>query len=163
MTGIHLNVTVTGLKRLSARIDTLLARATNLQPFMEDAAEYMVRSTQNRILRQKVSPDGEPWEELSEYSTIRLKGHDSQLFETGELARSIEVDYVSSRSMRIIANTDYASYMQEGVGETGGMIPGKEVPARPFMGFSEANARRIGEMLRKHIFEGGNDSLGGDQ
>jgi phage virion morphogenesis protein len=148
--------------KVSERIAKLLADTENLEPVMEQAAEYMQRSTINRILRTKRGPDGERWAALAEV-TVELKGHDRPLFETGELSRSIEITDVSSHGFELTAETPYASYMQNGVAKmraitdsrhTEGMGKGS-IPARPFMGFSSENIKRITKMISDYLAHGG--------
>lgn len=158
MPSVRINIDT---RLFSARLNEMLRSIGSMEEVWQDAAQYMVNSTRNRILRQKVSPSGEAWAPLSEV-TIELKGHDRALFHTGELARSIEVTSSGPDGFTVAAQAEHASYMQNGVKRTGGFIPNKRVPARPFMGFSEANKRRISRMLRDHI-DGRNGMSGGDE
>ncbi|WP_315729806.1 phage virion morphogenesis protein [Bradyrhizobium sp. SZCCHNRI2010] len=146
------------IARLSDRYARLLHAVDDLEPVMEQAAEYMQRSTINRILRTKTAPDGERWAALSDV-TAQLKGHDRQLFETGELSRNIEVSDVSKHGFELTADTEYAIWMQKGVDTVRGAFrskrPRPQIPARPFMGFSEENVRRISKMIRDYLAHGG--------
>lgn len=135
---------------LKQRLSQIARRIDNPQELMSEIGEYMVRSTQNRILRQKVDPDGNPWAPLAE-STVRRKGHSSILFETGELAKSIQVERSGKTFTVITSDVDYADYMQEGFTH---WRSGKRVPARPFMGISQANNQRIVRMIRNFIDHG---------
>jgi phage virion morphogenesis protein len=154
MAGIQINIDKSDFSRLNKRLAELLHDVLHLEPVMEEAAEYMKRSTVNRILRSKTSPDGERWEALRDV-TVSLKGHDRILFETGDLANSIQVSDVSNDGFMITADAEHASYMQEGVKRTRGMIKNKTVPPRPFMGFSDENKRRISKMIRDYLAHGG--------
>ncbi|WP_316200906.1 MULTISPECIES: phage virion morphogenesis protein [unclassified Bradyrhizobium] len=150
------------LARLNARLTKLLHDAEHLHPVMEQAAEYMQRATINRILRTKMSPEGERWAALSDV-TIALKGHDRPLFDSGELSRSIDVTDVADHGFELTADTEYASWMQNGFNHAGRKARrgGKrysksdKVPARPFMGFSEENVKRISKMIRDYLAHGG--------
>lgn len=136
---------------LRRRLQELLHQVEHLEPAMEDIADYMVRSTKTRIYRGGPSPDGDEWAPLSEETTVYFKGHSRPLIDSGELVHSIEVDSVDDTGFVISADADHASYMQEGVRRTSGRIPGKRVPARPFMGFSQTNLDRIRRMLIDHL------------
>src|SRR5260221_12242483 len=114
MSSIAIKVEASDIHKLSRRISELLHDVLHLEPVMAEAAEYMKRSTVNRILRSKTSPDGERWEALRDV-TVNLKGHDRILFETGELANSIQVSDVSNEGFMITDDAKHASYMQEGV------------------------------------------------
>ncbi|SDK40545.1 phage virion morphogenesis protein [Bradyrhizobium ottawaense] len=154
MSGIAIKIDHNDIGRLNKRITELLHDVLHMEPVMAEAAEYMKRSTVNRVLRSKTSPDGERWEALRDV-TVNLKGHDRILFEHGDLANSIQVGDVSNDGFMVIANAKHASYMQEGIERTRGMIRNKKVPPRPFMGFSDENKRRISQMIRDYLAHGG--------
>jgi len=154
MAGLAIRIDEHDLRRLDKRISELLHDVLHLEPVMSEAAEYMKRSTVNRILRTKTSPDGERWEALRDV-TVNLKGHDRILFETGGLANSIQIEDVGHDGFTLGSTADYASYMQEGIKRTKGMINNETVPARPFMGFSDENKRRIATMIRDYLAHGG--------
>ncbi|MGX9944870.1 phage virion morphogenesis protein [Bradyrhizobium denitrificans] len=154
MSGLQIKVDETNIHTLHKRIAELLHDVLHLEPVYAEAAEYMKRSTVNRILRSKTSPDGERWEALRDV-TVNLKGHDRILFETGDLANSIQVGDVSHDGFVLTASAKHASYMQDGIRRTRGMIKNKTVPPRPFMGFSDENKRRIARMIRDYLAHGG--------
>jgi len=144
--------------KLNKRLHEVLQHSLNLEPVMQQAALYMKNSTVNRIERTKKSPAGERWEALSDV-TIQLKGHAQPLFASGELSRGIDIQDVSNDGFMIISSAPHSSYMQKGVKKVKGAFkskrPSPQVPARPFMGFSDENVRRISKMLRDHITKGG--------
>jgi phage virion morphogenesis protein len=154
MAGLKLDIDGHDFRRLTRRISDLLHDVLELHTVYAQAAEYMKRSTENRILRSKTSPDGERWEALRDV-TVNLKGHDRILFETGELANSIQISDVSNDEFELTSNAPQASYMQDGIKRTRGMIRNKRVPPRPFMGFSDENKRRIATMIRDYLAHGG--------
>jgi phage virion morphogenesis protein len=154
MSGLALRIEANDLRLLNKRISDLLHDVLHLEPVYAEAAEYMKRSTVNRILRTKKGPDGARWAALSEV-TQELKGHDRILFESGGLANSIQIEDVNHDGFVITSTADYASYMQDGIKRTKGMIKNKVVPPRPFMGFSDENKRRITTMIRNYLAHGG--------
>ncbi|WP_439357784.1 phage virion morphogenesis protein [Bradyrhizobium sp. DASA03007] len=154
MAGLKLEIDSHDIRRLTKRIETLLHDVLEMHEVYGQAAEYMKRSTVNRVLRTKTSPEGERWEALRDV-TVNLKGNDTILFEYGDLARSIQVSDVSNDGFELIADSNHASFMQEGVKRTRGMIKGKTIPPRPFMGFSDENKRRIATMIRDYLAHGG--------
>ena len=139
MADLALRIDEHDLRRLNKRISDLLHDVLHLEPVIEEAAEYMKRSTVNRILRTKTSPDGERWEALRDV-TVNLKGHDRILFQTGELANGIQIEDLSDHGFNLASTAlnsegeSYSSYLQEGVTRTRGMIRGKKIPPRQFMG-----------------------------
>jgi phage virion morphogenesis protein len=167
MADVQINLNVKGMSDLSVKLDGLIDRLGGLDDFWRDVAQYMVRSTQNRILRQKIgqgkAPDGEPWAPLSQETTIPFKGHGHQLFQSGELAGSVYVADIHDKGFTISASADHAEYMQFGVSRTSGWIKGKKVPARPFMGFSETNIRTISKMLKKYLESSHTSDFGDDE
>ena len=161
MADIQVKIESGDIRKLNKRIADLLHDTLNLETVYAEAAEYMKRSTVNRIVRSKISPDGERWAALREV-TIKLKdGHDSILFDSGELSKGIQVEDVSHDGF-VLSSTalnkegePYSSYLQDGVKRTRGMIRGKRIPPRPFMGFSDENKRRIAKMIRDYLAHGG--------
>ena len=141
---------------LNDRLNSLARAAENLQPFMQEGSDYMVRSTQNRILRQKKSPDGIRWDANSA-ATIGIKGFNSPLFQSGDIARGIKAQRVTRWGFAIVSTAksedgfDYGSAMQKGIKRTKGFIKNKRVPARPFLGFSQENIRVLSRMLKQHL------------
>jgi phage virion morphogenesis protein len=157
MPSLSVRLDADDLARLNRRLSKLLHDTLDLEPVWREAAEYMKQSTQNRILRTKTAPDGERWAALSDV-TIELKGHDSQLFESGEMAGSVDVLDVSNDGFMITTDAPYASYMHKGVKRVKGAFrskrPAPQIPARPFMGFSDENVRRISKMVRDYLANG---------
>ncbi|MCA1379394.1 phage virion morphogenesis protein [Bradyrhizobium sp. BRP05] len=154
MPGLQLKIDVSHISKLTKRINRLLHQSENLSPVMRQAAEYMVNSTRNRILRTKRGPDGEKWAAISEL-TAQLKGSTSILFEHGDLARGIRVGDVSSDGFMIISDAEQSQWLQEGVRRVKGRYrpkkPAPQIPPRPFMGFSQENNARIASMIRDYL------------
>lgn len=157
-----------GFEKISAELEDLLYRVQNPgTEIMGHMAEYMVRSTRQRIdSGRRVDPDGEPWPSLS-YTTISIRRNrgygykvTDPLRQFGVLKRSIEVGQVSNNDFEVGTNLEYAELLQEGgvTAETS-RLPGRYVPPRPFLGFSDTNIRRLTEMLGAYIME--HDLLGG--
>jgi phage gpG-like protein len=152
-------MTVKGLAELNKRIAELLHDADNLRPVWDQAAEYMVRSTQNRINQTHKGPDGTPWARLADL-TVKLKGNDWPLYATGKLVNGIQVGQVNRAGFTIqstATNEDgqnYSNWVQKGVRRSKGKYKKKtqpHSPARPFMGFSKENVARICKMIRDHL------------
>lgn len=152
MPSLSVQIDREALTRLNSRLTELLNRSINLEPVMRQAAEYMKNSTVNRVARTKTSPSGERWAALSEI-TVRIKGHDQPLFQSGSMMHGIRVGYASSDGFMIASDAPHSSWMQRGV-KRGGKRRKQRIPARPFMGFSEENVRRISKMVREYIARG---------
>src|SRR5215216_1835864 len=95
MASLSVRLDQAALARLNRRLSGLLHDSINLEPVMQQAAQYMKNSTVNRIQRSKTSPSGERWAALSEV-TAELKGHDQPLFHSGEMSRGIDIADVSN-------------------------------------------------------------------
>ena len=143
-----------GLAQLNKRLTKLLYDAEHMEPVWREAADYMVRSTQNRINKTQTGPNGDKWAALAQL-TVELKGNDWPLYATGKLVKGIEASEVNDDGFQVISTAPYSSFMQEGVRRVRGKYrpkrPPPHVPARPFMGFSAENVRRISKMIRDHL------------
>lgn len=131
------------------QVGLLKRRVENLEGLHAEIGQYLVNAIRNRLYSTKTAPDGTRWADNSEV-TKRLKGGSSVLYQSGELISSIRAT-ADSRGAAVVANAPYASVHQNGYSPTKGMIPGKEIPARPFMGISAANRTRIARMVNAHI------------
>ena len=80
MANVAVRLDAADLAKLSKRISDLLHDTLNLGSVMDEAAEYMKRSTVNRVLRTKIAPNGDRWEALSEV-TVELKGHEERRYD----------------------------------------------------------------------------------
>lgn len=156
---VRININPWEWQKVYDRIQEVEERATNLRPAVQAVAQYMVRSIKNRF-RTKRAPDGKTWP-ANTATTIFLKGNDNVLIHSGRLKDSVRATRMTSKGMSIIADAknprtgqSYASYMQRGVRRTGGFIPGKRIPPRPYMGFSRENVRRIGKIFQEYISRG---------
>ncbi|WP_316207398.1 phage virion morphogenesis protein [Bradyrhizobium sp. SZCCHNR3118] len=159
MADFQIRMNTQSLGELNKRLAKLLQNAEHMEPVWRQAAEYMVRSTQNRINRIQTDPNGVPWERLAQL-TVELKGNDWPLYATGKLVKGIQVADVNNNGFRIEStalNSDgegYSTFLQHGVQNSRGKFKkksGPHSPARPFMGFSKENVARISKMVRDHI------------
>lgn len=167
---ITLKASRKGMEAASVRLTQLLAQLTDLKPFMQAAAEYMVRSTQYRIRQGKTSPDGSVPPALAAL-TVLLKGHNKPWYQTGKLRDGIAVDRVTAEGFVIRATAlnakgrDYAARVQFGNAKQRGAVtlpdgskvhPRTPQPARPFLGFSDENLRHVSRMLQEHVLKQNN-------
>jgi phage virion morphogenesis protein len=159
---VRVEVDLKGLAKTEEGLADILGRLKNKRELMARIGQYMVRSTQMRINKTKLDPDGVPWAPLTQ-ATEEIKARDGVhpqdiLFHWGTLANSIYVKWTTDSTTEVTANTtrygaskNYAPYMQYGVGRTGGRIKGKSIPARPFMGISEQNKKIIMKMVNSYV------------
>jgi phage virion morphogenesis protein len=146
----QITLSIDGLKSISKRLNQLIDNVEDMEPVFERIGQYMQGSVQNRILRQKRSPDGDPWAPLKPSTIKRKGGRSSILFDTGALAYGIYMSDVDGEHVTVSTgpNTPYGYWMQNGTKD------GK-VPARPYMGISSENVRRITRLISDHITKGG--------
>lgn len=140
-------------RALQALIDT----GRDLTPVMADIGEAMLNSTRQRFSDQ-VSPQGEDWSPLSHVTKARKKKNkDKILTEEGRLRRLLSVqageDYVEVGSTRIYAGTHQFGARRGDYGKTkkGASIPWGDIPARPFLGFSDGDKKTALEIIQKHL------------
>lgn len=136
----------TPLMDAAIRIDNLSARLDDeVDNFLVELGEMLVKSVQDRIRETKLTPNGEEFEMWAE-STARYrerKGNDGQgiLWDTGKLLDSIEFE-VDGYTLHVGTPVDYAKYLQHGT---------ETMPARPFVGFSEQDLAQIEAMAAKFM------------
>jgi phage virion morphogenesis protein len=166
-------------KVVDEALRTLLARVTDMKPLNQQLARYMVADTRRRF-STKLAPDGTPWAPLKE-STEALRARADMVYRlndrlsavsdrhlrmrynpgdtlvaSGALKKSISVGYIGAREFEVRATAPYAAAQQLGISHVSGYpgFTGKAVPARPFLGFSEANKKTIGRKIREYIEKG---------
>lgn len=165
MDGIDIEITVRD--DVTAAFGRAIEAAVDLTPAMGDIAGHMADETRERFETQR-SPLGVPWK-----PSRRVEEHGGETLTLhGHLRNSIEEDYGSDYAAAgVLAGgpaSIYARIHQEG-GEIrpkekkalsfGGRLVGKVViPARPFLGFTDADADYAIETLAIHL----GDAFGGD-
>jgi phage virion morphogenesis protein len=155
---IRIRVSKKSLSDLDKKLKKLIERIDNPRPILNDIANYMVRVTQNRITTSKRGPDGTRWADNSEL-TQYLKGKNSPNYASGELASSISVIRRDRYGFSVGTKLAYGAYVQEGQRVMKGKYksktkPAPQIPARPFMGFSDQNKVKIAKMMREYIRTG---------
>lgn len=149
-------------EEVAAALARIAAAMTNLTPVMQDIGEVLVEGTKGRFAAG-VDPDGNPWAPQSPTTieAYRARG-DSASFRpligpTRALSTTIHylagADRVEVGSSRI-----QAAVMQEGAakgafGRTarGAPIPWGHIPARPFIGLSEADRTAVVDIVEEWL------------
>ena len=142
---------------LQRGLQGLIETGLDLTPVMADIGEQLLNSTRQRFSDQ-VSPEGEAWSPLSHVTKARKKKNkDKILTEEGRLRRLLSVragkDYVEVGSTRVYAGTHQFGARRGAYGTTqrGAPIPWGDIPARPFLGVSDADKKTILEIIQKHL------------
>lgn len=142
MAGAALEITLDDAE-LRAALKQLAAKLDNLQPFFRDIGETLLNSTRERF-RAQTAPDGTPWIGLSpRYAARKRKNRDKILTLDGRL-RGTLAKFADAESLRIGTPLIYGATHQFG-------RPEANLPARPFLGLSEADRQDILDALAEYL------------
>lgn len=148
----------------------LRASLTNLRPLMQDIGEHLTETTKQRF-QTSTAPDGSPWAPNAQSTYVQLAGKfggkgrinkrgaarlASKKPLIGETrALSTTINYRASGDfVEIGSPMKYAAVQQFGADKhsfSGGKTPWADIPARPFLGLSDADRRAIGEKVRREL------------
>ena len=143
MTGkFSLQITKPDLKDLNDFVKQL----NNPKDFLKEVGEIIVEDIKHRIVSTKLDPEDQPWAPWAE-STRKARQNDGTaalglLFQSGNLAQSINYRFTSKNNVQIGTSNKYAGYLNDGT---------DNMPARPFMGLSKRSIAGIEELLKLHF------------
>ncbi|NIZ13917.1 phage virion morphogenesis protein [Phaeobacter sp. HF9A] len=146
------------LKQLDGRLD-------DMSPVLQGLGEYLVQSTQDRMLKGQ-QPDGRPFAPRSEttlavYAAKGFRFGAQPLNKSGEMRQQLHYQ-ASATGLTWGSNAIQAAVMQFGAAKgTFGTYEGKgfggttptisipwgDIPARPFLGISDADRGAVNEEL----------------
>ncbi len=154
MAGTYIKVEARGRTAITKALNNLLKQSGNLTPALADIGEYLLESTQQRFIEQQ-APDGAPWAELSSTTLERKikqgERTDRILTESGTLASSIHYQ-LGRNQLELGSNEEYAAMQQfGGITSAKSMMPGNEIPARPFLGIAPFERKVIIDILEHHL------------
>ncbi len=140
--------------RIEVRLDDSTARGAlgrmrqrqaDLTPVMRSIGEHLMNSTRARFARE-VAPDGSRWAPLNRvYAARKAKKTRGGILVFGGDMRKTFLHYrVSSRSVTLVNVAEYAATHQFG-------SPGRNIPARPFIGLEEADEGAIRSLVLDYI------------
>lgn len=139
--------------QLSQGLKALQDRMVNLRPFFADIGEILLNSTRQRFASE-TSPDGAKWTRLSPaYAKWKArKGRSKTILQLngylfGSLSYQAGDDKVEVGSNRIYA----------GIHQFGSQVSSRSkanIPARPFLGFSESDASAVRTRLEEYLIQG---------
>ena len=151
---MEISVKTKGLKGLIGELKRDRAALRDLKPLWRDVGEYMVKSTVKRFDSEQ-APDGTPWKPLSAARIAQrrkrhAKGKNKKragqmkiLNDTGRQRRSVR--YLATKDRAVVGTRlKYAATHQFG-------DAGRNIPARPFLGVTEADLAAVRRMMRKHV------------
>jgi phage virion morphogenesis protein len=129
---------------LQSTIDGLANRLGDLRPVMVDIGEYMLLATRDRFDSES-DPSGNPWTPLKpSYAKAKARKPSALrgiLTLSGQLRDTITYEALPE-AVVIGSNKIYAATHQLGR---------DSIPARPFLGVSEADRSEITEILRDYL------------
>lgn len=125
-------------------------------PALAEIGEVLLRSTRARFAAGR-DPRGRPWAPLSPV-TIARKGHARPLIGDSGALRLIRYRLAGRHSVEVGTGAVYGATHQFGArrgrfGRTrrGAPIPWGDIPARPFLGLSDADRRDVLAILREFL------------
>jgi phage virion morphogenesis protein len=139
----------------------VLTRAQNSSPVMAEIAEYLHLQTREHFDNEE-APDGTPWAPLSE-TTLAFRAQaglsvDKILHQSLMLRDQIHPFYdAESAGVSTGQSTSAYAAMQQfgGTTSSSSMIPGVEIPARPYLGLSDDDEQYVVELLGDFLVDVG--------
>ena len=140
----------------------VLSVIDNPRPLMQAIGEYGIDSTMRRFATGK-GPDGTPWAPKSKTTLARHPrgGRKPLIGESRALSTTIAYR-ATDRSVEWGSNQAYAAVQQFGAAKgslwrgkdkrgRNAMAPWGDIPARPYLGLSDADERNILEIVRDYL------------
>lgn len=154
MAGTFIQVDDENARKALAELARLI---DNQEPALRDIGAYLERSHDERFAAGE-APDGSKWAPLSEsYRAIKPQHRDKVLVLEGHLRDSlhyqIEGDGLLFGTDRVYGAVHQFDAEKGSFGTTkrGSPIPWGDIPARPFLGLSDADREEIAAILEEHI------------
>lgn len=133
-----------------AALQRLRDRVGNIRPALADIGEAMAESTKRRF-GTMTGPDGVLWEANSPVTLSRKTGSRPLTGTTGELMDSIDSQLDGAFAVAIGSNKDQAAMMQFGGTKEEFPHLWGDIPARPYLGISEADKTEILSIIQRHL------------
>jgi phage virion morphogenesis protein len=140
---IGFDVSTEGFEALQAR----LARVSSFGfgRLIQGAGALVESQTKRRITREKRDPDGKAWRPWSERYARTRQGGQSLLQSHNHLLQSMQWE-AADEGVAVGSNLKYARAQQAG-------FPARHLPARPYLGISDANEHELLEELNGWLDE----------
>jgi phage virion morphogenesis protein len=146
-----INITVDD-RAIMAALRQLQDHTANLRPALREIGETLKESTQQRFV-STISPDGAPWLRNSVLSTLSdgRKQGDRPLTNHGILGDTINYQVLGNDGVQIGSPMVYAAMMQFGGTKSEFPWLWGDIPARPFLGVSNADETDILRILQNYL------------
>ena len=153
MAGARIEIQAKGWRKVEERLNDLARFGRDLTPVFNDVGRMLMRTTRARFAARG-GPDGTPWAPLSETTKARKRRNRGKiLVHEGELKDS-SLSFESDRGGALFGSDKiYAGTHQFGRAEQPGLGPflGAAIPARPFIGLSDADEAEIEDIVEDRI------------
>jgi phage gpG-like protein len=165
----EITIKMDGADAVRERLREISTRASNLSPILKAIGDRVVEQTKRRFEAGGPAPSGTHWKAPKTPNPKRIR----TLTVSGHLRDSIRYQLIGNNAVAIGTNRVYAAIHQLG-GRTaahiirprnkGGLFwpgakhpmksvrhPGSVIPARPFLGVSEANSKELLGLINEYI------------
>jgi phage gpG-like protein len=149
---VRYRISISGVKEARADLLELSKKFKgSKKPVMERIAKRLRESILSNIDRAQVAPLSEATLRMRATRKGKPRNTSTQpLTDTGKM-RGRVTTLVSEFTAQAWADTFYASFVQLGIRQTAGAIPGKRIPPRPFMVLSPADVDDATEWLLDYM------------
>ncbi|MBO2568625.1 hypothetical protein AYI84_04665 [Shewanella algae] len=151
MAGARIEINAEGFEQAATKLAAIAAKGEKLGPLMNDIGEMLLFSHQERNA-QGISPDGVTWAALSPATQALKPRHKTTPLRLNDILLNQLAYQADDHSLELGSNMVYAAMQQFG-GTTSpkSMIPGKEIPAREFLGLSSDDAQAVLDMMAEYL------------
>ena len=148
MAGVTLSIDLEGEETVVKTFRRLVESGRDLREPLGDMGEHLLNTHLERW-RRGVSPEGVPWEPLSEAYAARKrqKRPNAGLLVFDDILRGTLRYQVQSHSLDLGTDRPYGATHQFGRDEG----RGAPIPARPFLGLAASDDDALLEILRDHL------------
>lgn len=151
MGGVSFSLDVEGSAELVAALEALARQARDTRPMMRAIGAMLEASTQQRF-QDEAGPDGAAWPSLAAATLRRRDPQAPKLRLANHLYDSLS-HRAARAEARVGVNRVYGRIHQLG-GEAGRRGQRVTIPARPYLGVSDADRQEIAAIARDHLQPG---------
>ena len=143
MAGVNLQIDLYGADAIQKALNRIAQAGRNLREPLGDMGEHLLNTHRERWVLEK-SPDGIPWEPLSERYAARKrrKRPAAGMLVYDDLLEGTLRYQIRGNALELGTNRPYGATHQ--FGRDG-------IPARPFLGLSKADERDVLDIIREHL------------
>lgn len=151
MVGARIEVALDGDTGVIQQLQRLITKGEQLGPLMNDIGEMLLFS-HNQRNAQSIEPDGTPWAPLSTATQALKPHHKNSPLRLNDILLQQLLYQADDNGLELGSNMVYAAMQQFG-GTTSpkSMIPGKDIPAREFIGLSSDDEQAVLEIVASYF------------